>query len=228
MVRSGGIKEDRFTGIRVVNDYGKIEKSGDLDLSEVDTMFFVYRKHNKLFRDDAYENVIANLSTILIYAPWNKETVYALTARQYKQCVDRGIEMLNLMDEVEKAFNPKEFIKLVRKDIMDRNRTMMSLVPSEVLTKLLPRQFHTEIDAQSNRVSSSHRLYERIGYGENILQRYQRLMNGFINSEIGRLLTTISKQYYNAPSKEFTAKLITAVVDNPELSKYRGDAVVKN
>ena len=212
---SNGIKNDRFTGIRTIN-YGRGYTCTDVDLSKIETMFFVYRNGNNVFADKEHTREIENIQVILGYEPWNNLTIYALTSRQYKQCAEYGFDMVNLMDDVNAKYDEVDFDEQARRDILIAYKSTMPDIPPNILDKLLPPEFASLVSKPATvKTNNTYQLYRKLGYGQEIHTKHQASMSAFNNSDVGKLILTLSD--YKRPSAAFISKLMAMVINSPEL-----------
>lgn len=218
-VKNGHIKNDRFTGIRIVSRGTTTLRCEDVDMSEINTMFFVYRNGSKLFADSEYTQEIEIIQEIIKCEPWNKEPIYTLTARQYKECKEYGIELINLMDHIREKYNQAEFDEQVRRDILSANYIITRNLPAEIQAKILPPQFRSLVPVDAVKGGTAvalKNIYTQLDYGNEIVTKHESAMKSFLNSDVGRLAHTICN-HYNAPSKGFISKFMTLVANDPEL-----------
>jgi hypothetical protein len=217
--QSGGIKNDRFTGIRTIVR-GESLKCEDVDMSKIDTMLFVYRNGTKLFADNTHSQEIDNIQLILNHNPWKDKTIYTLTSRQYAQCKEYGVDMVNLMDDVSEKFNKDEFDKQIRIDLLNNNFHITRDIPADILPKILPAEFQSVVNIRSiSNQSTIHQLYKHLGYGQEIITKHETTMKTFISSDVGKLVSMFGRNYCTNPSKKFISKLLTMVVNDAELNK---------
>ena len=202
----------RFTGLRQVNVYGEVYEAGEVDLTEIDEMYFVYRKGNKLYAtytDGEYLDEITNMSMIMHYKPWKTRDIYALTYRQVTQCEKSEIDMLNVKEVLDKEFDSVKFDLAARWYAWNQNTwEIQEFARNVLLLDIIPEIFHFTVDYESSveysEFINGQQLYIDLNYGYEIIQKYVRMVNSFMNTDAGRMMRMIRHTYNSdKPSKEF-------------------------
>ena len=212
------LKGYRFTGLRKLNRYGSQIECPELDMSDFDTIHYVYRKNSKLFRKYA-EGVYSNecsceIELILRDSVWNTTDVYALTYRQVQQCIKAGVETVNIIDHVFETVDLDILDKTARYIAFDNNSYKFNKFENNILMlDIIPEMFHFMFDIKNSEeykaFNSKGRLYMKLKLGTDLITKYEREISNILQGDVGAFFNMFNHSYSNNLSDEMIDIILT-------------------
>lgn len=231
------VKGYRFTGLRKVDRYGNQIECGDVDLTEIETLHYVYRKNKKIFRSydsSEYTNeCFHDLTSVLCNSKWKNTEVYALTYRQVKQCIKAGIETINILDHISENVDKDILDKSAKYKAFKENEYMfMGFNKNILILDILPEEFHfiheLETSEEYKAFQGEGSLYIDMKLDNGLVDTYDTQLQKVLKGDVGAFFNMVNRSYGQRLSQNMIDIVLTALGESVKEKQIKAELDAKN